>query len=314
LYAENNIDIIGVEQMAPPRFDTATIPADKYLHFKTTNYKGNPEGKSILRNAYRPWYFKRNIENTEAIGIERDLAGLPVILAPAEIMASDAEPAEKLMFESLKEIAINVRADEQAGIVMPSTRDETGHLLYELSLLSSNGAKQFDTNKVIERYRNEILSTVIADFITLGQGVAGTQALAQTKVDLFLNAIQSWVGQIESVFNRFAVPRLFGINNIESELPTIQAEKIKKTDVDQFVKNILILSQAGMDLFPSESLDEYIRTKLRLPEKSAKDDDWFEESHELELEGMNPTDNTETKPHTNDTTGQTGAENPDADT
>lgn len=286
IYAENNIDIIGVQQQAPPDFRGDAIPAGKYLHFRTTNNKSNPEGKSILRNSYRPWHFKRNIENVEGIGVERELAGLPVMKVPAEIMGNDSTPSEKAMYASAKEIVTNIRMDEQAGIVLPSNRDDKGHLLYELSLLSSTGSKMFDTNKIIDRYRNEMLSTVIADFISLGQGVAGTQALAQTKVDLFLNAIQSWVGQIEAVFNRFAIPRLLKVNGIQDNLPKLKAEKIKKTDIDQLVKNLLILSQAGMDLFPSESVDEFVRSEVGLPDKTDKDDEFFNATHEAELEAQ----------------------------
>jgi len=309
VFDEDNIDLLAVEQMAPPMYKRQIIPAKKFLHFRTTNQKNSPEGKSILRNAYRPWYFKRNIENIEGIGIERDLGGLPVITAPAEIMSPKANAAQKGMYNSLKDIVSNVRSDEQAGVIMPSTRDENGHLLYELSLLASPGAKQYDTCKIIERYRNEILSTVIADFITLGQGVAGTQALAQTKVDLFLNAIQSWVGQIEAVFNRFAIPRLFEVNGITENLPTLSAEKIKKTDLDQFAKNMLIMSQAGMDLFPSEALDEFVRNLLGLPENTKEDKTWFDEQHEAELESLKP--DPKPDPNVNDTTGQTGEQNPD---
>ena len=64
-----------------------TIPRAKCLLFRPTAYKSNPEGRSILRTAYRPWYNLTQIENIEGIGIERDLAGLPVVKVPPEVMA-----------------------------------------------------------------------------------------------------------------------------------------------------------------------------------------------------------------------------------
>lgn len=310
IYDDNNIDIIGVNQLAPPDYKQIAIPWEKVLHFRTTNFKSNPEGKSILRNAFRPWYFKRNIENIEGIGVERELAGLPIMYIPAELMAEDATPQEKSMYASLKDIVTNVRKDEQAGIILPGNRDDNGERLYDLSLLSSNGAKMFDTNKIIQRYKDEILSTVIADFISLGQGVAGTQALAQTKVDLFLNAIQSWVNQISAVFNRFGIPRLMEVNGIKDNIPKLSVEKVKKSDIDQFSKNILILSQAGMDLFPSESMEEFIREEVGLPKKAPEDEEFFNTKHELELENLDPKI---PEPHLNNTTGKTGAENPASD-
>ena len=288
LFAEDSDDLIGISQLAPPRYKRETIPMSKLLLFRTINNKNNPEGKSILRNAYRPWHFKRNVENIEAIGIERELAGLPVFKAPAQIMAKDAEPAQRSMYSSIKDMVVNVRNDEQAGLVIPSDRDEHGHPLYELSLLSCNGAKMFDTNKTIERYRNEILSTVIADFITLGQGVAGTQALADTKVDLFLNAIESWVKQIEAVFNRFAITHLFKLNGITEKVPTLKATAIKKSDVDQTVKNISMLAQSGMELFPSPVIDAYIRDELNMPLRTKEEDELFSKIREQEAEKAKP--------------------------
>lgn len=75
-------NLIGMTQMPPPDFGLITIPMNKAMLFRTRSRKDNPEGRSILRTAYRSWYFKRRIQEIEGIGIERDLAGLPVITTP----------------------------------------------------------------------------------------------------------------------------------------------------------------------------------------------------------------------------------------
>jgi hypothetical protein len=36
----------------------------------------------MLRTAYRPWFMKKRLEEFESIGIERDLAGLPIMWLP----------------------------------------------------------------------------------------------------------------------------------------------------------------------------------------------------------------------------------------
>jgi hypothetical protein len=56
------------------------IPMQKAMLFRTNEWKGNPEGISILRKAYSSWFYKKRIQEIEAIGIERDLSGLPVKL------------------------------------------------------------------------------------------------------------------------------------------------------------------------------------------------------------------------------------------
>ena len=45
--------IRAMVQMAPPRYQTTVIPIEKSLLFRTSISKGNPEGQSLLRTAYR---------------------------------------------------------------------------------------------------------------------------------------------------------------------------------------------------------------------------------------------------------------------
>ena len=84
---DENGGIKAMEQIDPSSGGLHIIPIEKALLFRTTSQKNNPEGRSILRNAYRPWFFKRRIEEIEAVGIERDLAGLPVAYVPPEYLS-----------------------------------------------------------------------------------------------------------------------------------------------------------------------------------------------------------------------------------
>lgn len=94
-------NLVGMTQMPPPDFGLLTIPMSKALLFRTKVRKDNPEGRSILRNAYRSWHFKRRIQEIEGIGIERDLAGLPVIYTPEDmdIWNSEDETISRIRVE-----------------------------------------------------------------------------------------------------------------------------------------------------------------------------------------------------------------------
>lgn len=92
---DENGAIQGMRQLDPyQNKGVVFIPIEKMLLFRTVSARSNPEGRSILRNAYRPWKFKRTIEEIEAVGIERDLAGLPVAYVPPSILSSTATTAE----------------------------------------------------------------------------------------------------------------------------------------------------------------------------------------------------------------------------
>ena len=105
-------NLTGLVQMPPPDYGLIEIPVEKLLLFRTKSRKGNPEGRSILRNAYRDWYFKRRIQEIEGIGIERDLAGFPVLTAPEGLDIWDSEDSEMVSIRQRAEYIVqNIRRD-----------------------------------------------------------------------------------------------------------------------------------------------------------------------------------------------------------
>lgn len=261
--------IQGAIQRPPLGGNEIEIPIERALLFRTTSHKNNPEGRSILRNAFRAWYFRKRIEEVEGIGIERDTAGLCVIKAPSRIMAPTASPAEQAMYEELKKIARNVRRDEQEGIVFPGDRDDNGNPLYEITLLSSGGQRQFDTNTIINRYKLEIALVTMADFILLGHEKVGSYALSEDKSTNFAIALSTWLAEVASVMNEHAVPRLFAFNTFNVEqLPKLVPAEVKPVDLEKLAKFIKETAGAGMEWFPDENLENRLREKAKLPEKT----------------------------------------------
>jgi hypothetical protein len=245
----------------------ATIPIEKSLHFVTKKRKNNPEGKSILRNAYRSWYFKKNIQNIEGIGMERDLAGLPVIWCPPNLLSKDASAEDKAILETLKKIVTSVKRDEQEGIIMPMAYDEQNNKMFDFSLMSSGGTRQFDTSAIIQRYDRGMATSVLADFILLGHEKVGSFALASSKTHMFSVAIGAWLDSIADVFNRYAIPRLFKLNSfpVDIELPKIVHGDIETVDLNELGSFIGQMSGAGAALFPDEELENHLRRQAGLP-------------------------------------------------
>ena len=150
--------IKGVWQLADGK--RIFLPIEKCLLFKTGNYNGNPEGTSFLRGAYRPWYFKKHIEEIEGIGIERDLAGLPVIITPEGLdIDNKQDPAAAEARNRAIQLVTSIRRDRNDGVVLSNG--------WELKLLSTGGTRQFDTNAIINRYDQRIAITLLADIIML---------------------------------------------------------------------------------------------------------------------------------------------------
>jgi len=264
--------IQAMRQSAPPDYKIREIPIEKSLLFRTETTKGSPEGRSILRNAYRNWYFKKNIEIIEGIGIERDLAGLPVIWVPPNIAAPQSDE-ERTAQQKFKDLVTKIRRDQQEGIVMPLAYDEKGNKLYDIQLLSTGGRRQFDTGAAIQRYNTQIAQTVLADFIMLGTQKVGSYALASSKTNLFAVAIGAFLDEIEDVFNTHAIPRLFKLNDFKIEnYPELRHGDIESVDLEELGNFIQRLAGAGMPLFPNKELEKYLLEAANLPSGGVEED------------------------------------------
>lgn len=249
------------------------LPIEKCLLFRTTTKLNNPEGRSILRNAFVPWYYKRRIQEIEAIGIERDLAGMPVAYVPPQLLSNNATSEERAALDAIKQIVRNIKRDEQEGIVFPLAYDPDTKLpAYDLKLLSTGGRRQFDTNEIVTRYDQRIAMTVLADFMLLGHEGVGTQALSVSKIELFMTSLVAYLSQIAEVFNQFAIPRLMRLNGVSEELsPTLTYTPPKNIDLDGIAKYITALAQAGAPLFPDQDLENYLRGLAGLPEGQSEE-------------------------------------------
>lgn len=252
-------------QVDPSQGGIHTIPIEKALLFRTTTQKNNPEGRSILRNAYRPWFFKRRIEEIEAIGIERDLAGLPVAFIPPEYLSSTATPDQLAVLNAITTIVQNVKRNEQEGVIFPTMYDEQGHKMFDLQLLSSGGSRQFDTDKIIQRYDQRMAMSILSDFILLGHDRVGSYALGSSKMDLWSMAVDSIAKNIAEVMNQYAIPRLLKLNGMDvSRPPFLTYGEVSHVDLTEISDFVMKLAQAGI-LAPDPKLEDYLRELAGLP-------------------------------------------------
>lgn len=257
-------EIEALIQQPAPLFDVRVIPFEKSLHFRTTSHKQNPEGLSMLRGAYRSWYFKANIENIEGIGIERDLAGLPVIYAPPSLFKSDRTPAETQLFNYLQSLATQIRRDEQEGVVFPLEYNDKGKEQYKIELLSTGGQRQFDTSAIIDRYDQRMLMSAMGDFLLLGSKTTGSYALGETKWKAFLKAMKTWLDSICDTVNRYAIPRLIELNGKPSDrAPYLQASSLEEITLEQLGGFVDVLTKAGITLTPEQQ--DHLKRKGQLP-------------------------------------------------
>ena len=288
---DDNNDITGLIQQAPPKYKKVIIPAERFLLFRTTTAKNNPECKSVLRNAWRSWYIKKIIEEIEAIGVERDLAGLPVAYVPPNILSSTSDDAVATL-NAMKDLVTNIKRNEQEGIVFPLAYDEeTGKPLYDLKLLSTGGVRSFDTDKIISRYDQRIAMSLFADFILLGHENVGSKALGVTKIELFETAIETWCKTISEVFNNDAFPKLLRLNGYDlSYCPKLTYSQIKHVDLETVATYVDKLSKHNFLKGPEKEIEAAPSTPPMLkaaPPQDKEEEDVPEDEKEDSMEEDN---------------------------
>lgn len=250
----------GVYQLGAPEYERVYLPKEKYLHFRTVSEQSNPRGKSILRATYRPYHLKKNLEEVEAIGMEKNLVGVPKLTPPDGLdIWDDSDPEMINLRNNAENLVKNLRRDEQEGVVLPNG--------WELELIGQSGQQPSDvTDTIIKRYDQRLAMSTLADFLVLSQNEQGSYAMNVSKQQLFQQALDGWVNGIADTLNEQGVKRLFELNDFDiEEYPKVKPSSIQSVSLEtlgQFISNV---AGAGAPLFPDDELENELKRRANLP-------------------------------------------------
>ena len=259
-------DLLGMWQIPPPDYRLRFIPAAKSFNYRTRTTKGNPEGFSLLRNGWTAHKFSKGAMVHEGIGMERDLAGLPVAKVPPYLLEENPTADAAFMRSQIEQIVTNIRNDEQGGVIWPLQYDDAGREMFILELMSTGGVRQFDTDRIVSRYEQRILMTFLADFLMIGTSGPGARALVDPRVNLFSLVGEAYLAQKMGTFNQDAIPLLLAVNNIPQELaPRRRAGRVNLTKLVDLASYVLSFSQANSYSPLAPDVQETLLQRADLP-------------------------------------------------
>lgn len=273
LYSADGRSLVGVEQTLEGVIDyyrfsnhgktSVEIPREKFMLFRCNAKKENPEGSSPLKACYTSWKWRTAIEESEAIGISREMRGVPCIYLPPRYMSADASPEEAAIYAYYQNMVRNLHLNEQTGIVMPMAYDpDSRQPLFKFELLSVTGTKGYDTDAVISRYDNKMLMSFFADLLKMGQEKVGSFSLAGAKTNVLAMAIDHRLREIKTVLDNDLIPQLFELNGWTDErLPKLVYDDLDEVDLDEFSKAIQrIMSVNGVEF--DRNVADLIRERI----------------------------------------------------
>lgn len=237
------------------------IPMERLVLIRTTANRGNPEGKSILEPAVRPYTALRMFENAEASVAVR--AGGIVTL---EILVGDYNDATKRA--SWEQLAKEM-ADDRAGfILLPTVLDNDKKKVnaYKVGYTVADGRRSGDFSPIIGRKKQEMASVALADFILLWHNNKGALNLSTDKTDLFHEAVMSYLRGTAAPVNRVVIPRLWEVNG----LPRDTMPKAVPGDLDEAnlqVLGAILTAMTGAGMVMEDALEDALRAAANLPLK-----------------------------------------------
>ena len=223
-----------------------TIPASKLLRFTYRQEGSNFEGRSLLRDVYKHWWYKDTLYKLDAINTER-MGGIP--------FARMKSSAPKAVVDTVKDIVKAFRANEEAGFVLPSD------FVDEFKLISNRPPSSLDQ---IQHHDAAIAKAALASFLTSGEKTVGSFALAQNQTDFFLMSLDAIAEHLRSVIQRDAITEGVKLNFGDSAPVPELRYKLPTVDPKILAETLNVLGTPGF-LRPDDAIEAQIREMLDLP-------------------------------------------------
>lgn len=235
----------------------AEIPGSKLLLFVNEREGDNWWGNSMLRAAYKHWYYKNNFYKIDAMAFERQGMGVPKITMPQGYTEDDERKAATALQ--------NLRANESAYLILPPE--------YTAEFMNMGASTTRDPSTSITHHNREIVKSVLAQFLELGQTQVGSKALSEDHSDLFLKSIEAIANTILSEINKKLIPELVDMNFDNVQVyPVLDYSGISRVDMQALATAYSTLVSAKA-ITPTDEDQQYLRSTLGLPPRSQEDID-----------------------------------------
>jgi len=272
-YSEDGKTLLGCYQRSPPNYKRTYLPLSRMAHLRFEPAGGSPEGRSGLRNAYRPYYLKTMKEEIEGTGIARDLAGYPVMEVPVAILGPGATADEVAIRNLMFNIVRKVKRDQLEGLVIPCEIGPDGEPTgYKFRLMSSGGSRAIDIDKSITRDRVDELISLLWEFALLGAMENGSRSLSSDKTQLASVALGGMMDIMTETLNISTIARWCILNKIPRHLwPTLSHGDVEKENITEWITGFAAAATGGL-IVPTASDESKIREKLGLEQRGDDDD------------------------------------------
>lgn len=229
-----------------------TIPINKLLIFVYDRVGGNLDGQSLLRTAYKHWFYKDSLYKIDAIQKERHGIGVPDIALPPGYSNDDK------LFAA--ELGRNLRTNDKAFIVRPPG--------WEVGFAEIKG-NVVNALESAQEHDLMLARNVLVQFINAGAGASGgaSRSSSATMADLFLKSLRHLANLTVDTLNLYLIRQLVALNFNTSKFPRIGVRQLGDTrDLQLLASALLNAQQAGM-ITGDSTTEDWVRDQFGMPNK-----------------------------------------------
>lgn len=146
-----------------------------------------------------------------------------------------------------------------------AARNGAGEGVASLSEHKRMGQKAHDTDAIINRWRKEIVTCLLASQLVLGQEGGGSYSLAESQSGISQMVIDARLIEIRDQLNHDLIPQLFQLNGWDiTDTPYFDFGDIAEESLDEISK--YIQRTAAVGLFPKTATSvNWVTDKLGMP-------------------------------------------------
>lgn len=242
------------------------IPIERLFVFAMDQEGSNYRGESILRSAYKHWYYKDNLLRIQAVAAERHGVGIPYAILKAGIRP----PEKKAVADALQRL----HAHEKGYFLASEEHLAAGTASFPpfgILDMKATGLKSLDT--AILYCDRQMAVSIMADFIALGSGIGGNANVMQRdKSSFFFNLLRGVGDEWEDCFNAMVVRQIVDLNwPGVAAYPKARLTSLETKDFERLGRSMAQMATADI-LSPDAEMEDQIREMLDLP-LLPKDDD-----------------------------------------
>lgn len=202
---------------------------------------GDLRGTSILRTAFKHWYYKDTLYKIDAIQKERHGIGVPVIVMPLGFSEEDKNLANDL--------GRNLRTNERAYITIPNN--------WEIYFAKLEG-QPVDPIPSIEHHDKKIYEAILASFM-------GSDEVSTESMDTFYKSTRYIAKCIASTINRWVIRDLVDMNFLrKGGYPKLCVRRMGEWEDTRTMTFALRNLVGAKILTPDEPLENLIRAQMSI--------------------------------------------------